>query len=151
MIIALFVELVAPETNFPLEMLALIDSFRDNGEEDAVTLKPLIFVFFIVCHDLLNSIKLFVPPGDPSSSRIRSNANSVLFSFSGIGCPNSAKKRGSCDGEPLNTVFPRERKIILSRRLNGKKEGIGCKVEEGKYHLLPQNFSFFCVKVLSYK
>ena len=104
---------VAPETSFPREMLALIASL---SERFGLLEKPFLG-FFLACHDLLNSTKLLVPPGVSSSSRIKSRANSVLFSFSGIGCPNSAKKGGRLAGEPLYTVCPCERKIKRSSEL----------------------------------
>lgn len=69
-----------PETSFPREMLALIASLSER--RFGLVEQPL----FLCCHALLNSTKFLVPPGVlSSSSRIKSRANSVLFSFSGIG------------------------------------------------------------------
>ncbi|CAH2058917.1 unnamed protein product, partial [Thlaspi arvense] len=62
---------VAPETSFPLEILALDACFAR--------------------HCLWNSTSVLVPAAEFSSSRIRSSANSVLCSFSGIGRSNSKK------------------------------------------------------------
>ena len=65
---------VVPETNFPHEMLALIASFIDKScQFEALELLATL-CFFMFCHDLLNSTKLLVSPGDPSSSQIRSSA-----------------------------------------------------------------------------
>jgi len=91
--------LLAPDTSFPLEMLALMASFRDGLGLGSFCAWPEFFSFS--CHDLLKSTKLLVPPGCSSSSRIRSSANSVRFSFSGMGWPNSEKKDGRFAGEPL--------------------------------------------------
>ncbi|POO02454.1 hypothetical protein TorRG33x02_014380 [Trema orientale] len=97
----LLVSFGAPETSLPLEMLALMASLRESlgpfMERVSFGWWDLVLV---ACHDLLNSTRLLVPPGVSSSSRIKSRANSVLFSFSGIGCPNSAKNRGRLAGEP---------------------------------------------------
>ncbi|KAM1362509.1 hypothetical protein ACFX13_028161 [Malus domestica] len=46
---------------------------------------------FLLCQVLLNSTRLLVPPGEPSSSRITSRSNSIRFSDLGIGYLNSAK------------------------------------------------------------
>ncbi|MCD7463007.1 hypothetical protein HAX54_049783 [Datura stramonium] len=92
---------VAPGTNFPLEMLALIASFSDKSYFAGVVSEFRLVLLLVFCRVLLKSTKAFVPSGEPSSSRIKSRANSVLFSFSGIGCPKSAKNWGKFDGEPL--------------------------------------------------
>ena len=65
---------VVPETNFPHEMLAMIASFIDKScQFEALELLATL-CFFMFCHDLLNSTKLLVSPGDPSSSQISSSA-----------------------------------------------------------------------------
>lgn len=88
----------APETNLPLDMLALIASFRVNPWVGVSFPLRDCFRFSQV---LLNSTSLLVPPGVPSSSLIKSSANSVRFSLSGIGRPKSEKNKGSSDGDPL--------------------------------------------------
>ncbi|KAJ1394747.1 hypothetical protein SESBI_33997 [Sesbania bispinosa] len=89
---------LAPDTNFPLEMLVLVASFSD-------TFDPLrdfsVTGLFFNCHGLFNSTRHLVPPGVSSHSRIRSGANSLRFSFFGIGWPNSEKKLWRLVGEPL--------------------------------------------------
>jgi hypothetical protein len=58
----------APETSFPLEMLALIASLSESLGGILVgtlLLQPfasLCFWFLVTCHDLWNSTKLLVPP-----------------------------------------------------------------------------------------
>ena len=76
---------VVPETNFPHEMLALIASFIDKScRSEALELLATL-CFFMFCHDLLNSTKLLVWLGDPSSLRIRSCANLVRYRMPEIG------------------------------------------------------------------
>ncbi|KAM1226278.1 hypothetical protein ACFX2J_005641 [Malus domestica] len=73
--------LVAPDTNFPREMLALIASRRGTtcrASDAPLYDASLGFECFLLSQVLLNSTKLLVPPGEPSSSRIMSSANSVV-------------------------------------------------------------------------
>lgn len=95
--------LVAPDTSFPLEMLALIASWSETEcrGSQAIWHDVSLLECFMLCQVLLNSTRLLVPPAEPSSSRIKSSANSVRFSDSGIGCPNSAKYEGKVVGDPL--------------------------------------------------
>lgn len=92
----------APETNLPLDILAPMASFSDKPCVGVSLPVEMLFRDLLrFCHDLLNSTKLLVPPGDPSSSLIKSSANSVRFSLSGIGWPKSEKYNGRFVGEPL--------------------------------------------------
>nr|GMD50763.1 ABC transporter G family member 6 [Ipomoea batatas] len=87
----------------------------------------LLFAAF--CHVRLKSTKHFVPSGLLSSSWMRSNANSVRFSLSGIGCPKSAKNSERFSGGPPYTVCPWER--MMRRTLTTKNALVESSPEVG--------------------
>ena len=91
----LMLEILLVETNFPLEMPKFNASSRDKLASDFASVRAGLF------HVLLSSTKLVIPSAEPSSSEIKSRANSIGFAFSGIGRPNSEQNRGKLLGGPL--------------------------------------------------